>query len=116
MICNFSSKILFPICAVIIIFNFCSKSFSEDPEYLIGPGDTIQIYVYQYEHFNTTAPVGPDGKITIPLLGDISASGRTRSELKKDISDRLSKYIKEGADVTVSIVQFNSKKYLYLVV
>lgn len=104
------AKIFFLICTVLISVSLCAKSFSEDTEYRIGPGDIIQIYVYQYEQFNSTSPVGPDGKITIPLLGDIVADGRTKSELKKDISDRLSKYIKEGADVTVSITQYNSKK------
>ena len=79
-------------------------------EYRIGIGDVIQISVWQYEQFNTTVPVGPDGKITIHLLGDIVADGYTRDELKEEISKRLSKFIKEGAEVTVSVTQFNSQK------
>ncbi|MGQ9609088.1 MAG: polysaccharide biosynthesis/export family protein [bacterium] len=110
MTCKYISSMFFLIFTVLTFFSLCVESFSEDNEYHIGPGDVIQIYVYQYEQFNTTVPVGPDGKITIPLLGDIVADGRTKSELRRDISEKLSKYIKEGADVTVSITQFNSKK------
>jgi len=80
------------------------------PEYRIGSGDVIQISVYQNEQFNSTVPVGPDGKITLPFLGDIIAAGFTRKELKDDITNRLSKFIKESIEVTVGIMQFNSQK------
>jgi protein involved in polysaccharide export with SLBB domain len=94
---------------------FCSLSFPDDdmddiPEYVIGPGDVIMVSVWQYEQFNSTATVGPDGKITVHLLGDIPIAGLTREEAKSDIGKRLSKYIKEGAEVTVSVAQFNSQK------
>jgi polysaccharide export outer membrane protein len=81
-----------------------------ESEYRIGVGDVIQISVWQYEQFNATATVGPDGKITVPLLDDLKVAGLTREEVKKDITERLSRFIKEGAEVTVSVVQFNSQK------
>lgn len=83
---------------------------SEVLEYTIGPGDVMQISVWQYDQFNTTATVGPDGKITVHLLGDITVAGLTREGVKEDVTERLSKFIKEGAEVTVGIVEFNSQK------
>ena len=87
-----------------------SQMPGEIPEYIIGPGDVIQISVWQYDEFNGTMTVGPDGKITMNLLGDIPIAGLTREETRKDIAERLSNYIKEGAQVTVAVVQFNSQK------
>jgi polysaccharide export outer membrane protein len=94
------------LCSMLFVASiFCSLS-----EYVIGPGDVIQVSVWRYDQFSTTATVGPDGKITIHLLGDITVTGLTREEIKEDITKRLSKFIKEGAEVTVSVVQFNSQK------
>ncbi len=94
---------------------FCASAVADEnsvseSEYLIGVGDVIQISVWQYEQFNATATVGPDGKITVPLLDDLKVAGLTREQAKKDITERLSRFIKEGAEVTVSVVQFNSQK------
>lgn len=102
-------------CGVIffVFIFFCGTAFADGEsisEYRIGVGDVIQISVWQYEQFNSTTTVGPDGKITTPFLGDIVAAGFTRKELKEDVTKRLSKFIKEEAEVTVSIVQFNSQK------
>ncbi len=100
---------------VMVSIIFCGIAFSADteddiPEYVIGPGDVISVSVWQYEQFNSTTIVGPDGKITVNLLGDIPVAGLTRAEVKKEVGNRLAKFIKEGAEVTVSIVQFNSRK------
>ena len=98
---------------------FCSLSIGLDNdvrndndinEYHIGIGDVIQISVWQYDQFNTTSTVAPDGKIAIPLIGDVIADGKTRSELKKEIVSKLDKFVKEGAEVTINITQFNSQK------
>ncbi len=99
----------------VIFFTFCAPSFSADdvgdaPEYIIGRGDVIKIVVWQYEQFNSTATVVPDGKITVNLLGDIAVVGRTRHEVKEDIAGRLTKFIKEDAEITVSIVESNSQR------
>jgi protein involved in polysaccharide export with SLBB domain len=107
--------------AFLIIFTMfticCNISFSDDAsksEYVIGPGDVIQVSVWQYDQFNGTMTVGPDGKITMNLLGDIPIAGLTREQAKKEITERLSKFVIEGAEVTVSVVQFNSQKILVI--
>lgn len=93
---------------------FCNPAFPNDnadsSEYIIGPGDVIQLFVWQYDQFNGTMTVGPDGKVTVHLLGDIPVAGLTRAEVKVEITNRLSRFIKEDMEVTVSIVEFKSQK------
>jgi polysaccharide export outer membrane protein len=62
--------------------------------YLIGPGDTIQIFVWREQGLSTTIPVRPDGKITTPLVEDMVAVGKTPSQLARDIEKVLTRYIK----------------------
>jgi polysaccharide export outer membrane protein len=57
--------------------------------------------------------VRPDGRISVPLIGDVTASGRTPEQLEKDIADRLSKFIKDP-QVNVGILAVGSKKYFIL--
>lgn len=66
-----------------------------DPNaYVIGPGDTLQIFVWREANLSTTVPVRPDGKITTPLVEDMVAVGKTPSTLARDIEGVLGKYIK----------------------
>ena len=113
---DWTTEIRYYVITAFISVIFCALAVADDDsgsesEYRIGVGDVIQISVWQYEQFNATGPVGPDGKITMHLLGDIDVAGFTREEVKKDITERLSRYIKpEGVEVTVSVMQFNSQK------
>ena len=79
-------------------------------EYTIGATDVLQISVWEQEQLSGTFPVRPDGKITIPLLGDVQAAGLTPMALSDDITQKLGKYLKNGAQVSVAVVQFNSQK------
>jgi polysaccharide export outer membrane protein len=63
--------------------------------YVIGPGDTMGIYVFRNPELSTTAVVAPDGRISLPLVPDIVANGKTAPELAKAIEDRLKEYVKE---------------------
>jgi len=64
------------------------------PDYRIGPGDTLHIFVFQNEPLSVTVPVRPDGKISIPLVEDMVAVGKTPSQLARDVEGALSKYVK----------------------
>ncbi|HEX7013699.1 MAG TPA: XrtA/PEP-CTERM system exopolysaccharide export protein [Steroidobacteraceae bacterium] len=64
------------------------------PSYLIGPGDTLQIFVWRNPELTTTVPVRPDGKITTPLVQDMVAVGKTPSQLSRDIETVLAEYIR----------------------
>lgn len=74
-------------------------------DYLIGPGDTINIVVWRNPEVSMTVPVRPDGKITTPLVEDLPASGKTPTLLARDIEKALSKYIQQPV-VTVVVNGF----------
>src|SRR5277367_26263 len=63
-------------------------------DYLIGPGDSLHVFVFQNEELSVTVPVRPDGKISTPLVEDMVAVGKTPSQLARDIENTLSKYVK----------------------
>lgn len=81
----------------------------QDFEYKIGPEDVIKIMVDRHPELNITMPVGPDGYISYPLIGNIKASNLTRKELKDVITKKLSKFFKNPL-VSVVILEYNSYK------
>jgi polysaccharide biosynthesis/export protein len=64
------------------------------PDYRIGPGDTLHVFVFENEQLSVTVPVRPDGKISTPLVEDMVAVGKTPSQLARDIEGALGKYVK----------------------
>jgi len=64
------------------------------PDYLIGTGDSLHVFVFENEQLSVTVPVRPDGKISTPLVEDMVAVGKTPSQLARDIETSLSKYVK----------------------
>ncbi len=76
------------------------------PEYVIGPGDTLDVFVYRSPELSATAlPVRPDGRISLPLVPDITAAGRTPAALSRDIAEHLRRYVIEP-NVTVMLRGF----------
>ena len=75
------------------------------PTYIIGPGDTVDIFVWGNEELSSSVPVRPDGKITTPLVEDVPASGKTPAELARLMEKRLKRYIKNPI-VTVIVTTF----------
>ena len=80
------------------------KMWIETP-YLVGPGDTVNIVVWRNPELSMSVPVRPDGKITTPLVEDLPASGKTATELARDIEKVLAKYIQSPV-VTVIVTGF----------
>jgi polysaccharide export outer membrane protein len=78
---------------------------SQTSDYIIGPGDTLNINVYQVPELSMSVPVRPDGRVSIPLVPDMPASGKTSSQLAKDIQEKLKDYIKD-AHVTIILTNF----------
>ena len=64
------------------------------PDYRIGPGDSLHVFVFENDQLSVTVPVRPDGKISTPLVEDMVAVGKTPSQLARDIEKSLSKYVK----------------------
>lgn len=74
-------------------------------DYLIGPGDTLNVIVWRNPEVSMTISVRPDGKITTPLVEDIVAIGKTPTELARDIEKSLAKFIQQPV-VTVIVTAF----------
>jgi len=76
-----------------------------DSQYLIGPGDAVNIIVWRNPEVSMAVPVRPDGKITTPLVEDLPAAGKTSTALARDIEKALAKYIQQPV-VTVVVTTF----------
>lgn len=78
------------------------------PSYLIGPGDVLGVFIWKEADLTQDLIVMPDGRITFPLIGEIAAEGRTVTELKTAITEKLKKYV-TAPEVTVIVRQSNSR-------
>lgn len=76
-------------------------------EYIIGPGDELEISVWKEETLTKILTVLPDGKLTFPLVGNVTAAGRTANQIKAEITKRLARYISDPI-VSVGVNQVNS--------
>lgn len=85
--------------------------YALDAEYRIGAEDEIQISVWRNPDLSIKVPVRPDGKISMPLIGDVQAGGLTPSQVAQDIRQRLSRYVRDP-QVSVIITQLRSHEYL----
>jgi polysaccharide export outer membrane protein len=65
------------------------------PDYLIGPGDMLQVFVWRNPELTTTIPVRPDGRISVPLVEDMPAIGKTPTTLARDLEQVLKQYVQE---------------------
>ncbi len=84
-------------------------------EYIIGPGDTLQVFVWRNPDLSVTVPVRPDGKISTPLNEDMPAVGKTPTKLARDIEKVLSEYVR-SPEVNIIVTQpasaFNQVKVI----
>jgi len=80
-------------------------------EYRIGADDRVQVTVWRNPELSVTAPVRPDGKISVPLIGDVEAGGRTPGEVAENIKKQLAVYIREP-NVAVIITELRSHEFL----
>jgi polysaccharide export outer membrane protein len=79
----------------------------EEGDYIIGPGDVLDISVWKDEALTRSCVVRPDGFISFPLIGDVRASGKTSQQLKLEIESRLIRYV-PGLTLSLEIKQINS--------
>ncbi len=71
-----------------------TSAAAQSSEYSIGPGDTLQIFVWDHVDLSTGVQVRPDGKISTPLVEDLQAAGRTPTQLARDIETVLREYVR----------------------
>ena len=79
--------------------------------YLVGPNDLLNIYVWKEAELTQDVTVMSDGRITFPLIGEVVAEGRTLSQLKEDITQRLQNFV-TAPEVTV-IMKASRSKIIY---
>jgi len=82
-------------------------------EFVLGPGDVIEITVYRHDELKRSIPIDTSGKISYPLVGDIQAGGLSIFQLRDKIRDGLSEYIIEP-QVTISVTAVKSQKVYVL--
>lgn len=86
---------------------------SQAGDYVVGEGDVLDIYVWGVKELNVSVKVRPDGKITIPGIGDVKASGFTPPGLQKYLGEKLKELVK-NPNVTVTVKEItNSKVYIF---
>lgn len=90
-----------------------SNGVPAEASYLLGPEDVVEVFVWKEQELSTTATVRPDGRITLPLAGELVASGQTPRQLETEIATRLQRYI-EHPVVTVMLKEINSPKIAVL--
>jgi polysaccharide export outer membrane protein len=83
---------------------------AHDDSFVIGNDDVLAINVWKEPDVSRSIPVRSDGKISLPLVGEVQATGRTPLKLEQEIAERLKNYIAEP-EVTVIIQQINSQKF-----
>jgi len=98
------------LCLMAIIFIVPAVACSAQAGYLIGPSDQLEISVWGEEGLSRSVSVRSDGFISLPLIGDIAASGKTPPQLQKDIEASLTKYVKDPR-CAVIVLEPRSKRF-----
>lgn len=80
------------------------------PEYRLGPSDVVAVNVWKNPDLSVRVPVRPDGYISVPLVGDVLAGGRTPSEISADTEDKLKRFIRTPK-VSIIVEELNSAEF-----
>jgi polysaccharide export outer membrane protein len=90
-------------------YNYAAEPDPRKTEYVLGPSDVLRINVWRNPDLSGDATVRPDGTITLPLVGDLHAAGRTPGKIRAEIAQRLGAFIKDdSAMVTVAVATVGS--------
>jgi polysaccharide export outer membrane protein len=82
--------------------------------YRIGPGDVLKVVVWKHDELGAQVAVRPDGAISLPLVGDVHATGRGATEIATDVQQRLHRFYQDDPPVTVQVQEVKSYK-IYVV-
>ncbi len=84
-----------------------------DDDYIIGPSDVLAINVWKDTELSRTVPVRPDGKISLPLIGELQVSGLTARKVQQMVAERLKEYI-SNPEVSVIVQEVKSRTFVVL--
>ncbi len=94
-------------------YNYSAEPDPRKQEFVLGPSDVLRITVWHNPDLSGEAIVRPDGTISMPLIGEVKAAGRTPGDLRNEIATRLAKFIKDdAATVTVAVATINSYRFV----
>ncbi len=82
--------------------------------YRVGPSDRLKVEVWRHDELMQEVAVRPDGAISMPLIGDVPAAGRTTEQITADVSQRLTRFFQDKPTVTVSVTDVKSYR-IYVV-
>ncbi|MCC6748434.1 MAG: polysaccharide biosynthesis/export family protein [Deltaproteobacteria bacterium] len=93
-------------------YNYGAEPDPRRKEFVVGAGDELTVSVWKNPDLSTNMRVRLDGTVSMPLIGDVKAAGRTVAELREEITERLVPYLKEtSAVVTVSVGEIHSYSF-----
>ena len=103
------------------LYAFSPVNAQEVTDYIMCPGDVLQVVVYGHEDLSTMAGntqnspyvVRPDGRVSFPLIGDVETTGKTVTQFREEITSRFSKYIIEP-QITVNVVKLGTTRVYVL--
>ncbi len=90
-----------------LVANVDNSQLIVTPEYILGPEDVLEISVWKNNDLSKQVQVRPDGRISLPLIGDVSAVGKTATQLTEEIAGRLKSYM-ENPTVSILVREVNS--------
>jgi polysaccharide export outer membrane protein len=99
-------------CASSSAFDYASEPDPSRKEFVVGVADVVRINVWHMPDLSVDARVSPDGGLTMPLIGDLTAAGRTTSAIRGEIETRLKSYVKDDSvKVSVALAEVNSYQF-----
>jgi polysaccharide export outer membrane protein len=99
-------------CAGTSSYDYKKEPDPRTSEYQVGPLDQLKVVVWKNQELSADVVVRPDGVVTLPLIGDVKAAGRTPSQIQKEISQRYANFIRvEESVVSVGVTQVNSLSF-----
>jgi polysaccharide export outer membrane protein len=95
-----------------VTYDYSKEPDPRKHEFILGASDALRITVWKNPELSTDARIRPDGTITMPLVGDVQAAGKTPNQLREEIAKRLSTYVKdETSVVTIAVTEVNSYRF-----
>lgn len=99
-------------CGHTTAYDYAKEPDPRKSEYEIGPLDQLKVVVWKNPELSADVVVRPDGIVTLPLIGDVKAAGRTPSQIQKDITKRYANFVRiEESVVSVGVSQVNSYSF-----
>lgn len=99
------------LCAVLLVLALPFAAWADD-DYIIGDGDSLKIGVWGVPEMSVEVTVRPDGKITLPAAGDVTASGHTPTQLAAKLTEKLAEFVKKPIVTVMVTGMTNSKVYV----